>query len=71
MYTPEDAVDVGYLDEVVPQEEVIATAQERAKNLSEVGRTELIRTRKTTRGQIAQTIQESLSKDLSKFDVNS
>ncbi len=71
MYTPEDAVDVGYLDEVVPQEEVIATAQERAKNLSEVGRTELIRTRKTTRGQIAQTIQESLSQDLSKFDVNS
>ena len=71
MYPPEDAVDVGYLDEVVPQEEVIATAQERAKNLSEVGRTELIRTRKTTRGQIAQTIQESLSKDLSKFDVNS
>ena len=71
MYTPEDAVDVGYLDEVVPQEEVIATAQERAKSLSEVGRTALIRTRQTTRGQIAQTIQESLSQDLSKFDVNS
>ena len=71
MYHPEGAVDAGFLDEVVPQEKDISIAQERAKSLSEVGRTALTRTRETTRGQIARTIKESLSKDLSKFDVNS
>ena len=53
------------------EEKVISIAQERAKSLSEVGQTALTRTRETTRGQIARTIKESLSQDLSKFDVNS
>ncbi|MDG2210611.1 MAG: crotonase/enoyl-CoA hydratase family protein [Acidimicrobiales bacterium] len=70
MYSPEGAVDAGFLDEVVPQEKVISIAQERARSLSEVGQTALTRTRETTRGQIARTIRESLSQDLSKFDVN-
>ena len=69
MYDPEQAVDVGFLDEVVEADDVVETAVAHARTAGGVGRGALKRTRITTRGAIADSIRTGLVEDLSHFDV--
>ncbi len=70
MYTPDEAVDVGYLDEVVEPDDVVTTAVERATALAGISRGGLLHTRSTTRGAIAAAITDGLAEDLSQFNVD-
>ncbi len=68
-YDPEEACDVGFLDEVVKANEVLATAMDRAELLKTIGKTQLALTRSTTRGETVKKIRDSLEDDLSLFVV--
>jgi len=69
LYSPDQAVDVGYLDEVVAADQVLATAVEQAHGLTGISRSGLVATRQTTRAAIADEIKAGLAADLANFDT--
>jgi len=69
LYSPDQAVDVGYLDEVVAADQVLATAVEQAHGLTGISRGGLVATRQTTRAAIADEIKAGLAADLANFDT--
>jgi len=69
LYSPDQAVDVGYLDEVVAADQVLATAVEQAHGLTGISRSGLLATRQTTRAAIADEIKAGLAADLANFDT--
>ena len=69
MYGPADAVEVGFLDDVVAAEAVLESATERARALASISRGVLQRTRFNSRGAVANAIRAGLAEDLSHFDV--
>ncbi|MBT7868407.1 MAG: enoyl-CoA hydratase, partial [Actinobacteria bacterium] len=69
LYSPDQAVDVGYLDEVVAADQVLATAVEQAHGLTGISRSGLLGTRQTTRAAIADEIKAGLAADLANFDT--
>ncbi|HIG25514.1 MAG TPA: crotonase/enoyl-CoA hydratase family protein [Acidimicrobiia bacterium] len=69
LYSPDQAVDVGYLDEVVAADQVLATAVEQAHGLTGISRGGLVATRQTTRAVIAGEIKAGLAADLANFDT--
>ena len=64
MYQPGTARNVGFLDEVVAPEKVIATATEHAKRLSALAHPAYGITKRRERGQAAARIYESLKTEL-------
>ena len=70
MYSPEGAVDAGFLDEVVDVDEVLSTSLARAEPLKSIGKTQLSLTRSTARGETIKKIEDNLEKDLSLFMVS-
>ncbi len=71
MFEPDEAVEVGFLDEAVEPDDVLATAVERASALTGISQDGLIRTRTTARGAIADAIRAGLEDDLAQFTVGS
>ncbi|HCV34624.1 MAG TPA: crotonase/enoyl-CoA hydratase family protein [Acidimicrobiaceae bacterium] len=69
MYGPAEAVEVGFLDDVVAANIVLESATERARALAPISRGALQRTRLTSRGAVANAIRAGLVEDLSHFDV--
>lgn len=68
IYTPAEAVDVGYLDEVVPATDVEALAVSRASELgTTLGRAGFARTRANDRQATIDMVLETLEEDLSGF----
>jgi enoyl-CoA hydratase len=58
-----DAVDAGFLDEVVPADEVLATAIARAEMLSELNRRAYAGTVQSLRGPVLQTMAAQVASD--------
>jgi enoyl-CoA hydratase len=72
IYTPEGAVDAGYLDAVVAPDDVVATARDRAAALAATLSPPAFRaTRKVVRGPVATAIRAELDADLANFFVSS
>ena len=70
VYSPRDAADVGYLDEVVPASRVAETAIARAGALAGyVRRTAFAQTRRSTRQATIDHILSTLDEDLESFGV--
>ena len=69
-YDPDGACDAGFLDEIVPPNEVLPTALARAESLKSIGKTQLSLTRSTARGETIKKIEDSLEADLSLFVVS-
>jgi enoyl-CoA hydratase len=71
LYSPDQSVDVGYLDQVVEADQVLPSAIEQAHHLTGIGRGVLVSTRLTTRGAIAESITEGLTADLASIHITS
>ena len=71
IYDPQGACDAGFLDEVVEARQTIETAVEQARTLTGVGKVQLAATRISARGAVADTIRQSLDRDLGRFSVES
>lgn len=70
VYAPDEAVLAGYLDEVVPAEDVAAVASERATALAEgLNPTAFRATRVNARGATLQRIRATLDADIDTFEV--
>lgn len=69
VYTPEEAVDVGFLDRVVPAEELEPTVMERAAALSALGGAGFVATRRNARAATIERIESTLAADLATFEV--
>ncbi len=70
VHTPDEALDAGFLDEVVAPTEVVGRSVEVATELA--GRLHagpFRQTRRTIRGDLAARLRESLAADLAAFDV--
>lgn len=64
IYTPSEATEVGYLDEVVPAGAVLARAKEEAVRLSELARTAFDATKRRLRGRTIAHIEATLDEDM-------
>ncbi len=64
IYTPEAAVDAGFLDRVTASEDVIGAAREEAQRLSELPGPIFCATRARARSSILEHIEATLSEDL-------
>jgi len=64
IYSPQTAVDAGFLDRVVPGDDLFPTALEQANRLGQLPRAAFVRTRKLWRGEALQKIESTLSDDL-------
>lgn len=69
IYTPDEAVDVGFLDEVVAAGDLEATVLERAGELKDLPRPGFEATRRNTRAATIAHIESSLAADLATFEV--
>lgn len=69
IYDPETAVDAGYLDRLVPAEQVPGAAVSAAQELTVLRRTGFRLTRRNLRGATLARIREGLENDLSEFRV--
>ncbi len=70
VYTPSEAVDVGYLDEVCGEDELLAKAHEVAQGFTGLHPTAFALTRKRVRGPLAEKILAEVAADLSGFEVH-
>ncbi len=70
MYNPEEAVDVGFLDEL-SDNDVIGSAIDRAQLLTGISRSGFLRTRANSRDTTSKAIRAHLAEDLSHFSVES
>lgn len=57
MFAPEDAVTAGFLDMIVPPEDVVSAAQERAGAISELDLAAHAETKKRVRGAVADEVR--------------
>jgi enoyl-CoA hydratase len=64
IYGPEDAVRVGYLDEIVAPEEVLPRAMAEAARLGQLGRVPFVATKQRLRGKTIEHIRTTLEEDL-------
>ncbi|MEO6419356.1 MAG: crotonase/enoyl-CoA hydratase family protein [Polyangiaceae bacterium] len=64
IYTPDEAVRVGYLDAVGPADQVLARAKEEAAKLAGLSRTAFAATKTRLRGKTIAHIQATLADDL-------
>ncbi|CAB4974459.1 unannotated protein [freshwater metagenome] len=70
MHSPQEALQAGFLDEVVAPEQVVARATQVATQLGETLHAGPFRmTRTTLRGALAQQLREVLAEDLLIFTV--
>ena len=70
VYNPTEAVDVGYLDRTVPEDELEAVVLERAQGWLGLHPKGFAATRENCRGPIARKILDELEADLANFVVN-
>jgi enoyl-CoA hydratase len=72
VYAPDDAAEAGYLDEVVPADDVVTAATAHAAALAErVNPTAFASTRANARGATIQAIRATLDDDLAGFSIAS
>ncbi len=64
IYSPESAVDAGFLDQVVAPDDLAGVALEEAKRLGELPRAPFVRTRNLVRGDMLERIETTLADDL-------
>ena len=64
IYTPEDAVRAGYLDEVLPAADVFARALDEANKLGALSRPAYAATKQRLRGKIISEVEATLDADL-------
>lgn len=64
IYSPEAAVDAGFLDRLVAPDDVLTSAREEAERLGQLPRAPLTRTRKLLREEVLGRIEETLADDL-------
>ncbi len=64
IYSPESAVDAGFLDRVVAPDELFASALEESQRLAQLPRVPFARTRGTVRGEMLERIEATLVEDL-------
>jgi enoyl-CoA hydratase len=64
LYDPKGAVDAGYLDSVVPTDELEREAIGRAQQLGELRRGAWVETKRRSRGKAVAAIRDSLDSDL-------
>ena len=64
LYSPAEAVDVGFLDRVVPADQVEAAAVEVAQGAVNLDRTAFIHTRNLLRGDVIRQIRGTLAADI-------
>jgi len=69
IYDPAGAVAAGYLDEVVPPDEVVAAALQRAATLGEIRRGAYAETKARLRGPVAEHMLATLEEDLASVAV--
>ena len=65
IYSPDDAVRAGYLDEVLPASEVMARALDEAHKLGALSRPAYAATKQRLRGKIIAEVEATLEADLS------
>ena len=71
IYDPEGALDAGFLDQLVPEDEVVATAHAHAARIAgSVNLDAFAATRETVRGARAASMTEALEADIAAFVVN-
>jgi enoyl-CoA hydratase len=64
IYTPESAVDAGFLDRVAAPDDLFAAALEESQRLAQLPRAALARTRGIVRGEVLERIEATLADDL-------
>ena len=64
MYCPEDAIAPGFLDEVVPLEELMGRAMEKAKQLAQLDGDSFAKVKREIRGESIQAILDELQNDV-------
>jgi enoyl-CoA hydratase len=64
IYSPEAAVDAGFLDRVAAPDDLFAGALEEARRLEQLPRAAFARTRGTVRGEVLERIEATLTEDL-------
>jgi enoyl-CoA hydratase len=71
IYGPEEAVRVGYLDEIVEPESVLARAKDEAKRLGGLSRPAFAATKARLRGRTIAYIRDTLDEDMRTLLVGS
>jgi enoyl-CoA hydratase len=66
IYTPESAVDAGFLDRVAAPDDLFAAALEESQRLAQLPRAALARTRGIVRGEVLERIEATLAEDLAR-----
>ena len=66
IYSPESAVDAGFLDRVVAPDDLFALAQEEARRLAKLPREPFARTRGLVRGGVLDRIEATLADDMAR-----
>lgn len=69
IYDPAGAVEAGYLDEVVPADDLLATAVDRARALGQIRRSAYAETKTRLRGPVAEHMLATLDEDLASVAV--
>jgi enoyl-CoA hydratase len=64
IYSPESAVDAGFLDRVVAPDDLFAAALEEAQRLAQLPRAPFARTRGTVRAAVLEKIEATLADDM-------
>ncbi len=64
MFEPEDAVAAGFLDRVVPADELLARAREAARDLARLDRTAHTNTKLRTRAATLDALREAIDREL-------
>ncbi len=66
-YAPPEAVQVGYLDEALPADQMLPAAMERAKQLSQFSGMPFAASKRSLRGRTIQHIRDTLDANLAEF----
>jgi enoyl-CoA hydratase len=66
IYSPESAVDAGFLDRVVASDDLFAVALEESQRLAQLPRAAFARTRGLARGDVLERIEASLADDMAR-----
>jgi enoyl-CoA hydratase len=68
IYTPEGAVDAGYLDRIVPPERLAEEAMAEAERLAALPRRAFSETKQRVRGASVERIRRSLAEEMRSWD---
>ena len=69
MYRPQEAVDAGYLDQVVTAESVEATAWHRAKELSAIAQPAFSSSKQGIQASLVRSLRDGLDADMARFEA--